>query len=181
MPCIVHGAFVDAQSVLRIQALSKTYRSGIAGCTATVRALSDVCVEIRAGEVVGVIGASGSGKTTLLLCAARMLAVDEGIIECRARPMYFRDVLRAKACESHIVLVDNGDLLRGDVAASFALLSLVRRTRETGRALVIAGREETSIKHLADRILRLDRGHLVSTTPGVLLSVPSRVAEQSLR
>jgi ABC-type sugar transport system ATPase subunit len=168
---------VEASLLLCVHSLTKTYRSGLIGCTANVHALSDVSIEIHRGEIVGLIGASGSGKTTLLLCVARLLCVDDGIIDCRGRAMYFRDVLHARGSQSDIALVDNGDLVRGDVTASFALVSLVERARATGAGLVIASREDWSIRPIANRILRLERGRLTSLVPPHV----ARVAEESLR
>ncbi len=43
-----------------------------------VVALDHVDLEVRPGEVVGLVGPNGSGKTTLLLCASGLLASDEG-------------------------------------------------------------------------------------------------------
>ena len=43
-----------------------------------VVALDHVDLEVRGGEVLGLVGPNGSGKTTLLLCAAGILASDEG-------------------------------------------------------------------------------------------------------
>lgn len=46
-------------------------------------ALSDVSVDIRAGERFGLIGPNGSGKTTLINCIAGVLRLDAGTIAFR--------------------------------------------------------------------------------------------------
>ena len=61
-------------TILRAMSISKTYVTG----DETVRALQSVTLEIRAGELVVVMGASGSGKTTLLNCLSGLDDVDEG-------------------------------------------------------------------------------------------------------
>jgi ABC-2 type transport system ATP-binding protein len=50
--------------VIRIERLSATYGRG----RNQVQALSDVSLEIQAGEVFGLLGPNGAGKTTLLSC-----------------------------------------------------------------------------------------------------------------
>jgi putative ABC transport system ATP-binding protein len=52
----------DAPVTLRARGLSKVYRSG----EIEIHALRGVDLELRAGEVVVLLGASGSGKSTLL-------------------------------------------------------------------------------------------------------------------
>jgi ABC-type polysaccharide/polyol phosphate transport system ATPase subunit len=44
------------------------------------RALRNVSLKVRRGEVVGIVGPNGSGKTTLLKSIAGLLSVDEGSI-----------------------------------------------------------------------------------------------------
>jgi len=47
----------------------------------TVTAVSALSLEVRAGEIVGFLGANGAGKTTTLRCASGLLAPDAGRIE----------------------------------------------------------------------------------------------------
>lgn len=46
----------------------------------TVRAVADVTLQIRRGEVFGILGPNGSGKSTLVRCISTLLVPDEGTI-----------------------------------------------------------------------------------------------------
>lgn len=50
------------------------------------RALSDVDIDIHAGEVHGLVGANGAGKSTLIRCLAGVTAPDEGVISIGGAP-----------------------------------------------------------------------------------------------
>ena len=67
-------------NALHLHGVCKRYRAGIAGCEATVEVLHDVEWTVRAGEIVGVLGASGAGKSTLLLLAAGLMRPDSGTV-----------------------------------------------------------------------------------------------------
>jgi branched-chain amino acid transport system ATP-binding protein len=76
-----------AEAVLKISGVSKHF----GGFTA----LSDVSLEIAAGERFGLIGPNGSGKTTLINCVSGALRNDSGSIvfdghEVSAMPAYQR-------------------------------------------------------------------------------------------
>jgi len=61
-----------AESLLKVNGVSKHF----GGFTA----LSDVSLEIAAGERFGLIGPNGSGKTTLINCISGLLRNDAGQI-----------------------------------------------------------------------------------------------------
>ncbi|MBM4147691.1 MAG: ABC transporter ATP-binding protein [Lentisphaerae bacterium] len=55
-------------------------------------ALRDVSMEVRRGEVLGIVGRNGAGKSTLLKLAARVLQPTEGRIRIRGRVAPLLDV-----------------------------------------------------------------------------------------
>lgn len=57
---------------LRIEGVSQSYNG--------VRILKDVDIEVRGGEVVGLVGPNGAGKTTLLNVISGFIPVDSGRI-----------------------------------------------------------------------------------------------------
>jgi branched-chain amino acid transport system ATP-binding protein len=60
---------------------------GISKSFAGLHALSDVSVQLRFGELVGLIGPNGSGKTTLLNVVSGLLAPDRGRVVLDGRDL----------------------------------------------------------------------------------------------
>jgi ABC-type lipoprotein export system ATPase subunit len=67
----------EGQVVVAAAGLRKSYRRG----PEEVRALRDVTLTLRAGEVVALVGPSGSGKTTLLNVVCGWERVDAGRLD----------------------------------------------------------------------------------------------------
>lgn len=68
---------VPAPVMIRARGLSKLYREG----ATELHALSDVSLDIRAGQLTLLMGPSGSGKTTLLSILGCILRATEGQLE----------------------------------------------------------------------------------------------------
>ncbi|MEU1691824.1 ATP-binding cassette domain-containing protein [Streptomyces hirsutus] len=64
---------VSATPVLALRGVSKRFGA--------VQALTDVELEVRAGEVVALVGDNGAGKSTLVKTIAGVHPIDEGVIE----------------------------------------------------------------------------------------------------
>lgn len=61
--------------------------SGIGKRFGAVQALTDVDFEVRAGEVVGLVGDNGAGKSTLIKCFAGVHTQDDGEIRFDGHPV----------------------------------------------------------------------------------------------
>lgn len=71
---------VEAGSVaLRLTGITKSFPG--------VKALADVSLEVRAGEVHALVGENGAGKSTLMAVASGALAQDEGAVEIGGRSL----------------------------------------------------------------------------------------------
>ncbi len=54
-----------------------------------VRVLSDIDLEVRRGEVHGLVGENGAGKSTLMKIIAGVQPADEGVVEYRGEPVRY--------------------------------------------------------------------------------------------
>jgi ABC-2 type transport system ATP-binding protein len=67
--------------VLRATGLRKSFHRGLPPRRRTIEVLKGADLEIRAGELVGLVGENGSGKSTLMQIVVGLLARDGGEIE----------------------------------------------------------------------------------------------------
>lgn len=70
-------------------------------CYGRMRAVDDISLEVRAGEVFAFLGPNGAGKTTTIKILAGLLTPDDGTIEICGHPME-SDALAAKACLAYV-------------------------------------------------------------------------------
>ncbi|GGS45082.1 ABC transporter ATP-binding protein [Streptomyces daghestanicus] len=70
---------MSATPVLALRGVSKRFGA--------VQALTDVELEVHAGEVVALVGDNGAGKSTLVKTIAGVHPIDEGAIEWDGRPV----------------------------------------------------------------------------------------------
>jgi D-xylose transport system ATP-binding protein len=70
---------VSATPVLALRGVSKRFGA--------VQALTDVELEVHAGEVVALVGDNGAGKSTLVKTIAGVHPIDEGVIEWDGNPV----------------------------------------------------------------------------------------------
>ncbi|MGW4369226.1 amino acid ABC transporter ATP-binding protein [Nocardia takedensis] len=82
---------IVAAPLLRLTGVNKSFGGH--------QVLHDIALDVRAGEVVVLLGASGSGKSTLLRCVNRLETVDSGSIALDGVPMPIegRELARMRA------------------------------------------------------------------------------------
>lgn len=134
----------DSRVPLAARGLSAAYEGG-------VRALHEVSIELRAGELLAVLGSNGAGKSTLLRLMSGALAATAGDIE-----LFGRDIQRLNRREiaRSLAVVPQSE----PVAFAFSVREVVRM----GRAPHLSGwlRPSPEDERLVDDVL--DRCDLVA-------------------
>lgn len=69
-----------SDAVIQIQNLTKTYKRSHLGRTTLTRGVEDLSIEVRRGEVFGLLGLNGSGKTTTIKLVLGLLFPSQGSI-----------------------------------------------------------------------------------------------------
>ncbi|MFI2779400.1 ATP-binding cassette domain-containing protein [Streptomyces sp. ALB3] len=125
---------VSATPVLALRGVSKRFGA--------VQALTDVELEVHAGEVVALVGDNGAGKSTLVKTIAGVHPIDDGVIEWQGRPVQINKPHDAQnlgiaTVYQDLALCDNidvvGNLYLGRELRKFGILDEVemeRRSRE---------------------------------------------------
>lgn len=146
------------------------------------RAVDEIDLEVRTGEVFGVLGPNGAGKTTTLRMLATLLGIDSGHaeifgIDVRRQPHVVRQLL---GVTGQYASVDEGLTARENLWMFARLQGLDRRSaRKVATDLL----EEFGLEEAADRTLskfsggmrrRLDlASSLISRPPLIFLDEPT--------
>jgi len=75
-------------AVLRVAGVEKSFHRGIWPRRRTIGVLKGASLEVRAGELVGLVGENGSGKSTLMQIVVGLLKRDAGEVDRPARLGY---------------------------------------------------------------------------------------------
>jgi ABC-type multidrug transport system ATPase subunit len=79
------SSVVTSESVLTVDGVTKSFSSGPPWHRRRVEVLRGASLEVRPGELVGLVGENGSGKSTLMQVIVGLLARDAGTLAAPAR------------------------------------------------------------------------------------------------
>jgi len=116
-----------SEPVLEAAGLVKSY--------GRVDALRGTDFELRAGEILAVVGDNGAGKSTLIRCLSGAEAPDAGTITFDGKPAAFRDVQQAKRAGIETVYQNLAVSPALDIASNLFLGREIRRRGPLGSAL----------------------------------------------
>lgn len=75
------------ENIITIDHLCKIYNQGRVSTTnGQIKALEDICLNVKRGEFVSIFGPNGCGKTTLLLCLAGVVEPSKGTVTINTKP-----------------------------------------------------------------------------------------------
>lgn len=134
-----------ASLVLQAQGLVKRYGQ--------VTALDGADFELRAGEILAVIGDNGAGKSTLIKALSGALVPDEGEIRLDGRPVHFRSPIDARREGIETVYQDLAVAPAMTIAENLFLGRELTRFGALGRVLRILDKRrmlEEAQRHMAD-------------------------------
>jgi fructose transport system ATP-binding protein len=132
-------------AVLQAQGLVKRYGQ--------VTALDGADFELRAGEILAVIGDNGAGKSTLIKALSGALVPDEGEIRLDGRPVHFRSPIDARREGIETVYQDLAVAPAMTIAENLFLGRELTRFGTLGRVLRILDKRrmvDEAQRHMAD-------------------------------
>ncbi|MGB2719079.1 sugar ABC transporter ATP-binding protein [Rhodococcus sp. SBT000017] len=136
---------MNAPLALEARGLVKTYGS--------VTAINGADFELRAGEVLAVIGDNGAGKSSLIKALAGAVIPDSGEILMNGSPVSFKNTRDARAAGIETVYQDLAVIPALDIASNVYLGREIKRKGLSGslfRRLDMPRMREESSKHLQD-------------------------------
>jgi len=122
----------ESTVLLRMQNVSKSFPG--------VQALDDVSLEVRAGEILGLIGENGAGKSTLMKILSGVYQMDRGAIQLQGQPTHIHDPHQAQELGISIIyqefnLMPNLTVMEnifvGREPGPFAFISYARLRQQT--------------------------------------------------
>ena len=139
---------------------------GISKSFGSVQALTDVDFEVRAGEVMSLVGDNGAGKSTLIKCIAGIHAIDAGEVFFDGQPVHITGPKEAARLGIEVVyqdlaLCDNLDVVQNMFLGREAHDGLQRlkepvmeqKTAETLKSLAV-----TTIRSIRQPVATLSGG-----------------------
>ncbi|TCT04349.1 ABC transporter permease subunit [Aquabacter spiritensis] len=148
----------DAEVLLAVTGLSRRFGG--------VKALTDVTLQVRRQEILGIIGPNGAGKTTLFNVLNGLVAPDAGSIRLAGRPL---DGLPANR------ICARGVGRTFQVARVFARMSLIENV--VVGAFVGTGRDAAAIKGAQAALTRVGLGGLAAAPADTLTNYELRLME----
>ena len=139
------GSTVPSEPILAIHNMVKRF----GGLTA----VDDVSLEIRAGEVVGLIGDNGAGKSTLIKCVSGVYHPDAGRLVFEGREVKFHRPIEAREAGIETIYQDLALAENLDVSANIFL-----------------GREMKN-RYLRGAVKTLDEKSMLAESNGILDSL----------
>ena len=109
-----------SEVLLKVEHLSAAYGG--------IRALDDISLEVREGEIVAVLGANGAGKSTLLKCLSSERKPTAGSIVFQGKPLPSKPY---NVVESGMVIVPEGrQIFPGFTVAENLMMGAYLRGKE---------------------------------------------------
>jgi D-xylose transport system ATP-binding protein len=160
-----------------LEARSVTKRFG------SVEALVDVDFEVRAGEVMALVGDNGAGKSTLIKCIAGIYPMDDGEVYSDGQKVSIhgpRDAARLgiEIVYQDLALCDNLDVVQNMYLGREArdvLFRLKEPLMEARTAEVLRGLSVTTIQSIRQQVARLSGGQRQSVAIGRAVMWNSRI------
>jgi fructose transport system ATP-binding protein len=125
--------------------------SGLVKRYGQVTALDGADFELRAGEILAVIGDNGAGKSSLIKCLSGATVPDAGEIRLDGAPVHFRSPIDARRAGIETVYQDLAVAPAMTIAENLFLGREVRRTSVLGRLLRMLDKQ----KMLAESVARM--------------------------
>lgn len=186
---------------LHLNAVSKRFVAGIAGCSAHATVLVRAHLAIWPGEIVALVGARGAGISTLLRCSAGLLRPDEGTVAWGGSRLRTAGSVEYVAPRENApgslysalsAAVERGaiTLLVDDLSLVAPLerrlcLALIRERASNGAAIVMAACELLANDPCVSRVIAVENGALTQrkkrSAARMVASSPAARARSSAR